>query len=238
LPSLREACPGVGPALFTILAARPECGKTALWVHFVAGPDGFAEQGAKIDIYVNEEPAIRTQMRAVSSFTGMTEAEIRNDIPRAKVMWDKIKGNINIFDSVGLTIDELDARVAKRHPDIVIVDTLDKVHSTSNKDARDHEKLRAVYTGAREIAKRRNTAFVAISQLSIDAQDKRNVDYSMLEGSKTGKGAEADAILCMGARDEPGKELYRQINLTKNKITGRHDAINVKLNPLISRYTI
>ena len=43
---------------------------------FVAAPFGFAEQGAKIHAFINEEPAIRTQMRAISCYTGMTREEI------------------------------------------------------------------------------------------------------------------------------------------------------------------
>lgn len=235
---LKAACPGIGPALFTIIAMRPEAGKTALWTHLVAAPGGFAWQGAKIDVIINEEPAIRTKMRAVCAATGMTEAEIRNDLPRAKEIWNQIKANINMYDAVGMTLEELDAHVVRTSPDILIVDQLDKVRSTSSKDARTDEKLREVYTGSREIAKRRSTAVVGISQLSADAHGKRNVDFSMMENSKTGKGAEADLIICGGCMDEPGKELYRQLNLSKNKITGRHDSINLKLNPLLSRYVV
>jgi hypothetical protein len=49
-----------------IAFARPETGKTAFWVSLCTGPQGFAEQGAKVHAFINEEPAIRTQMRAIS----------------------------------------------------------------------------------------------------------------------------------------------------------------------------
>ena len=42
-----------------IAFARPETGKTAFWVSLCAAPDGFAEQGAKIHAFINEEPAIK-----------------------------------------------------------------------------------------------------------------------------------------------------------------------------------
>ena len=66
----------LGGGNLMIAFARPETGKTAFWVSLCAGPNGFAEQGAKIHAFINEEPAIRTQMRAISCYTGMTREEI------------------------------------------------------------------------------------------------------------------------------------------------------------------
>ena len=59
-----------------IAFARPETGKTAFWVSFVQDQMVSAEQGAKVHAFINEEPAIRTQMRAISCYTGMTREEI------------------------------------------------------------------------------------------------------------------------------------------------------------------
>ena len=76
IPVLKENVGGIGGGNLMIAFARPETGKTAFWVSLCAGPEGFAEQGAKVHAFINEEPAIRTQMRAISCYTGMTREEI------------------------------------------------------------------------------------------------------------------------------------------------------------------
>ena len=72
IPILKDNIGGIGAGNLMIAFARPETGKTAFWVSLCAGPNGFAEQGAKIHAFINEEPAVRTQMRAISCYTGMT----------------------------------------------------------------------------------------------------------------------------------------------------------------------
>ena len=83
LMRLKENISGVGPGNLVIVFARPEVGKTAFWVNLVAGPNGFAEQGAKIHAFINEEPAVRTQMRAITCFTGLNREQISQNIDEA-----------------------------------------------------------------------------------------------------------------------------------------------------------
>jgi len=52
--ALREKLPGVAGGELCIIFARPETGKTASHVSFCYGPDGFAEQGAKVHTFVND----------------------------------------------------------------------------------------------------------------------------------------------------------------------------------------
>ena len=75
---------------------------------------------------------------------------------------------------------------------------------------------------------------MAISQLSADAQDKAYPDLSMLENSKTGKAAEADLIILIGANATMGDT--RILNLPKNKISGSHEPVVSRIIPSISRY--
>ena len=81
IPVLKQNVGGIGGGNLMIAFARPETGKTAFWVSLCAGPEGFAEQGAKVHAFINEEPAIRTQMRAISCYTGMTREEIILETP-------------------------------------------------------------------------------------------------------------------------------------------------------------
>lgn len=236
LSSLKENVNGVGEGNLAIIFARPESGKTAFWVNLVAGIDGFASQGAKVCALINEEPAIRTQMRLINAHTGMTFDEIRADMDVTKEKWAEVKQNIKILDTVDWSLDEVDEFVQKEKPDILVIDQLDKVNVKGN-FARTDEKLRAVYTGAREIAKRNNCCVIAISQASADGHGKLELTFDMMEGSKTGKAAEADVIIGVGSRNKVDTEQNaRSLYISKNKITGWHGPIACMIRPELSRY--
>ena len=236
IPDLRKLVKGVGRGNLVIVFARPETGKTAFWVSLVANRNGFASQGAKVHALVNEEPAVRTQMRLISCWTGMTKDEIVNDVDKAKEEWNKIKSNVKILDTVDWDLDQIDSHCKTHKPDILVVDQLDKV-SISGSFARTDEKLRAIYTGAREIAKRNDCCVVAVSQASAEAHGRTELSFDMMENSKTGKAAEADLIIGIGQQNTVDSEsTLLTLCDSKNKITGWHGRIDCVINPFLSRY--
>ena len=236
IPDLRRLVKGVGKGNLMIVFARPETGKTAFWVSLVANRNGFASQGAKVHALVNEEPAIRTQMRLISCWTGMTKEEITKDISLATERWNQIKSNVKIIDTVNWDLDQIDAYCDVNKPDIVIVDQLDKIGVRGN-FARTDEKLRAIYTGAREVAKRHGCCIIAISQASAEAQGRAELTFDMMENSRTGKAAEADLIIGIGQQNVVDSEaVLRTLCVSKNKITGWHGRIDCEINPILSRY--
>ena len=237
LMRLKENISGVGPGNLVIIFARPEVGKTAFWVSLVAGPNGFAEQGAKIHAFINEEPAVRTQMRAITCFTGLNKEQISENIGEAYEEWKRIKDNIEMIDTVDWTVQDIDRHCEKYNPDVVVIDQLDKIGITGSY-ARTDEKLRAIYTSAREIAKRRNCVVIAISQASADAHNRNSISFDMMENSKTGKAAEADLIIGIGSNTtaDPTNNA-RVLNVSKNKITGWHGDPSCIIDRYTSRYS-
>ena len=237
LTVLKNNISGIGPGNLMIVFARPEVGKTAFWVSLCAAPNGFAEQGAKIHAFINEEPAVRTQMRAISCFTGYNKEQIVDDIDKVHEDWIKIKDNIKMIDTVDWSLDDIDSHCEKHKPDIIVIDQLDKVN-VKGTFARTDEKLRAIYTGAREIAKRRECVVIAISQASADAHNRDHISFDMMENSKTGKAAEADLIIGIGNRtsNDPTNNM-RVLNISKNKITGWHGDPSCIIDKYLSRYT-
>ena len=240
LTSLKDNVGGIGPGNLMIAFARPEVGKTAFWVSLCAAPNGFAEQGAKIHAFINEEPAVRTQMRAISCFTGYNREQIIENIEDTQLEWVKIKDNIKMIDTVDWSLDDIDSHCEKHKPDIIVIDQLDKVN-VKGTFARTDEKLRAIYTGAREIAKRRDCVVIAISQASADADNKDHISFAMMENSKTGKAAEADLIIGIGcgrySRTDDQDNGSRILNISKNKITGYHGTPICIIDRYLSRYT-
>jgi len=237
LPTLQERITGIGDGNLTIIFARPETGKTAFWINLVAGIDGFASQGANIHALINEEPAVRTQMRLINAWTGLDREEIQENMDMATQKWAEIRQNIKLFDTVDWSIDDIDSHLAVHKPDILVIDQLDKIN-VGGTFARNDEKLRAIYTGARELAKRRNCSIIAISQASADAHNKLEISFDMMENSKTGKAAEADLVIGVGKRNDLGEASERSICVSKNKITGWHGTIHCNINDRLSRYVV
>ena len=237
LPTLQERITGIGDGNLTIIFARPETGKTAFWINLVAGMDGFASQGANIHALINEEPAVRTQMRLINAWTGLDREEIQENMDMATQKWAEIKQNIKLFDTVDWSIDDVDSHLAGHKPDILIIDQLDKVN-VGGTFARNDEKLRAIYTGTRELAKRRNCSIIAVSQASADAHNRLEISFDMMENSKTGKAAEADLVIGIGKRNDLGEASERSICISKNKITGWHGTIHCNINDRLSRYAV
>ena len=238
IPVLRDNVGGIGGGNLMIAFARPETGKTAFWVSLCTAPNGFAEQGAKIHAFINEEPAIRTQMRAISCYTGMTRDEIIQDKEMANKSWSEIKDNIAMFDTVDWSMEDIDAHCEKHKPDIIVIDQLDKVNVTGTY-ARTDEKLRQIYTSVREIAKRRDCAVIAISQASADAHNRNSISFDQMENSKTGKAAEADLIIGIGRNANTDAEnKIRTLCISKNKINGYHGEPVCTIRRAISRYEV
>lgn len=238
IAGLREKVTGIGHGEFGVFFARPETGKTAFHVSLCAAPNGFISQGASVHCIVNEEPAYRTMLRAVSAYTGKTRDEIIADPNEAKQLFQPVKGRLKYIDSVDFSVEGLDSYVRKKKPDILIVDQLDKIH-VDGSFARTDERLKAIYVYAREIAKRNGIAVIGISQASADAEGKTILSMDQLENSRTGKAAEADIIIGIGkspmsndGEDSPA----RTINVLKNKITGWHGVIPCLLRGTLSRY--
>ena len=177
-------------------------------------------------------------MRIINAHTGMTKDEIVDNMELAKDKWKDIKDNVKLMDTVDWTLDDVNAHCEQHKPDILIIDQLDKVNVVGN-FSRTDEKLRAVYTGAREVAKRHECCVIAISQASADAHGKTSISFDMMENSKTGKAAEADLIIGIGKHGSlDSLDTTRVLCISKNKISGYHGEITCNIEPQLSRYRV
>jgi hypothetical protein len=82
-----------------------------------------------------------------------------------------------------------------------------------------------------------------MSQLSADAEGRIDLNQSMMEGSRTGKAAEADLMILIAknpntnvAGEEEDNE--RHINVVKNKLTGWHGRVKCQLEYKTARYVV
>ena len=242
VPGLREMWQGVSPGLLVVGAARPNTGKTSSLAYMCSGAGGFIEQGAKVVVFANEEKCSRITARHMTALTGMSLSEFRkpHNVPKISAMVDKWKPNYDIVDATGQDLDWLESHIKVMQPDIVICDMADKF-LPQGKFAAAHEALKSTYIRFRILAKQYDCALFAMSQLSAEAEGKIIVNQSMLEGSKTGKAAEADLMFCLTknpmVEGQDQDDNQRHWCIVKNKLSGRHGSIHNYIDPYTATFS-
>ena len=241
VPSLTRKVEGVNAGHLIEVGARPNTGKTSFHASLIAAPNGFAHQGAKCVILCNEEASHRVGARYLTAATGMTIQEVKANPSRARDKYEAVKKNIKIKDASNRDMAWVESVCKSYKPDIVILDMGDKFARTGG-FARPDEALKANAIYARQIAKSHNCAIFYMSQLSADAEGKVLLNQSMMEGSRTGKAAEADLMVLIAknpvvdGQDE--EDTQRHLNVVKNKLSGWHGVVHCELEYKTARYTV
>lgn len=234
IPDLITHASGIGPGIFKAVFARVEVGKTAYAVSIAASPNGFAEQGAVVNFYCNEEKAIRTKARAVMAYTGMPFMELSVNLDEAKEKYKKVSDNLKFFDCKGKNIIDIEAHIKKHKPDIVIIDQLDKI-DVFGSFAREDERLGELYIRFRDILTKYDCGGIGMSQSNADGEDKTLLRTTNMANARTSKAAECDVLVGIG-KSSNLNERTRVLNLIKNKVTGSHAEVVCQLIPELSRY--
>ena len=240
IPSLKQRVEGISGGHLVIIGARPNTGKTSFHASLIASEGGFARQGAKCIVLCNEESYERVGARYLSAATDMSMEEVKGNYALASNKYKPVHDNIKIYDSTGKDMNWVEALTKAYQPDILVLDMGDKF-ATRNSDKADvYLKDAAIH--ARNISKQYGCAIIWMSQLSAVAEGKVFVDQSMMEGSKTGKAAEADLMVLISknpqqieGQDE--QDNVRHLNIAKNKLRGGwHGKVTCTLDGERSRY--
>tara|TARA_R100001443_G_scaffold79030_1_gene86214 strand:+ start:960 stop:2183 length:1224 start_codon:yes stop_codon:yes gene_type:complete len=239
VPTLTRKVEGVNAGHLIEIGARPNTGKTSFHASLIASPQGFAHQGANCIVLCNEEGYHRVGARYLTAATGMTMKEIKDNPTKARDLYAPVKERIKIKDATGRDMAWVESICKTFKPDIVLLDMGDKFAKTAG-FARTDEALKANAVHARMIAKQHECAIFYMSQLSADAEGKVLLNQSMMEGSRTGKAAEADLMVLI-AKNPPvdGQEeedAQRHLNVVKNKLTGWHGVVHCELDYKTARY--
>ena len=239
IPSLSRKVAGVNAGHLIEVGARPNTGKTSFHARMIAGINGFARQGAKCVILCNEEAAHRVGARYLTAASGMTVGEIQHNMIKAGDAYSPVRDNIKIKDATSRDMSWVESVCKTFKPDILVLDMGDKFAKMGG-FARADEALKVNAIHARQIAKEYQCAVFYMSQLSAEAEGKIILNQSMMEGSRTGKAAEADLMLLVSKnpmKNEGDEEdLQRHINVVKNKLTGWHGIVTCELNYEVGRY--
>ena len=239
IPSVTRKVEGVSGGQLIEVGARPNTGKTSFHASLIASPGGFAHQGAKCVILCNEEPTHRVGARYLTAAAGMSAREVRDNMNKAKALYEPVMNNIKIKEAGGRDMAWVESVCKSYRPDILVLDMGDKF-GVQGSFARQDEALKACAIYARQIAKTYDCAVFYMSQLSAEAEGRTTLNQSMMEGSRTGKAAEADLMILIGKSPSvEGQEEdspLRHVNIVKNKLNGWHGMVNCELNYLTARY--
>ena len=240
IPSLTRKVDGINAGHLIEIGARPNTGKTSFHASLIASPNGFAHQGAKCVILCNEEGYHRVGARYLTAATGMTVHDVKKNPSEAQAKYKPVFDNIKIRDASDRDMAWVESVCKAYQPDILVLDMGDKFARTGG-FARQDEALKANAIHARQIAKSYNCAVLYMSQLSAEAEGKIILNQSMMEGSRTGKAAEADLMLLIAknpqVEGQEEEDIQRHVNVVKNKLSGWHGSIHCELDYKTARYT-
>jgi len=241
IASLTRKVEGVNAGHLIEIGARPNTGKTSFHASIIAAPGGFAHQGANCIILCNEEAYHRVGARYLTAATGMTMQEVKANPTKARDLYSPVKERIKIKDATGRDMNWVESICKAYKPDVVLLDMGDKFAKTSG-FSRPDEALKANAVHARMIAKQHECAVFYMSQLSADAEGKIILNQSMMEGSRTGKAAEADLMVLIAknppVQGQDEEDIQRHLNIVKNKLTGWHGSVHCNLEYKTARYTV
>jgi hypothetical protein len=239
IPTLTRKVEGINAGHLIEVGARPNTGKTSFHASLVAGPNGFAWQGARVVVLCNEEGYHRVAHRYITAATGMDKFEIVKNKQEAMRVFGQIRENIMFKDATGRDMNWVESVCKSYKPDVVILDMGDKFARTAG-FSRPDEALKANAIQARQIAKQQECAMFYMSQLSAEAEGKVVLNQAMMEGSRTGKAAEADLMIMISknptVEGQEEEDNQRHINVVKNKLSGWHGIVHTDLEYKIARY--
>ena len=239
IPTVARKIEGVSAGQLIEVGARPNTGKTSFHASLIAAPNGFAHQGAKCIVLCNEEPTHRVGARYLTAAAGMSAREVKENMSKAKSLYAPVMNNIKIKEASGRDMNWVESVAKTYRPDVLVLDMGDKFKAEGG-FARQDEALKACAIHARQIAKAYDCAVFYMSQLSAEAEGRSQLNQSMMEGSRTGKAAEADLMILIGksptVEGQEEDSPLRHMNIVKNKLNGWHGMVNCELDYLTARY--
>ena len=142
VPSLLRKIEGVNAGHLIEIGARPNTGKTSFHASLIAGPEGFARQGAKCVVLCNEEANHRVVHRYITAATGMDKYQVVEQKEKAMSLYGSVRDNIKFKDVTGRDMSWVESMCKSVRPDIVVLDMGDKF-AVTNGFARQDEALKA-----------------------------------------------------------------------------------------------
>ncbi|WP_175960155.1 DnaB-like helicase C-terminal domain-containing protein [Burkholderia pyrrocinia] len=217
---------------FIVFAGRPDKGKTtgiSSEITYMAGQfdSYYGENSGRHVIWMNNEgPGRRIVQRTYQSALNATMGELirMSNNGALKDKYAEAVGGVDrirIMDIHDFWNYEVEDIMRRCPPGLVVMDMVDNIKfggQALNGGQRTDQLLEAQYQWARLMAVKYDTPIIATSQISADGDGLQFPTLPMLKDSKTGKQGAADAIITLGAVNDPFYASSRWIGMTKNKL--------------------
>lgn len=221
---------GVRPGHHILVFAPTEMGKTLVVINMVAG---FTMQGLRTLYVGNEDPVADLQMRYCSRLTNFNKREILANPVEAQRRLDKRNYKNVIFAPLAPgTFSKIRNLVNKFNPQVVVLDQLRNLDVSSENRTQALEKAA---TEARNLAKSMGVVVISVSQAADSASGKRILHRGDVDSSNIGIPGQMDVMIGIGADEEMEKMGMRMLSFPKNKISGSHNAIEIVIDPQLSK---
>jgi replicative DNA helicase len=246
LSCLNENMRGLRPGDFLVVAGRPDRGKTTFLASELTWMARQLPEDRNVIWLNNEGKGERIVPRLYQAALGvhmstMGEMHKRGElVPAYREQVGRLD-RIRVHDVHGANTRQIETILDTAAPGIVVFDMLDHITGSIGSGARADTVLEEVYKWARERAVKYDCVVIATSQISNDGDGMQFPLLGHLKDSKTGKQGTADALIMIGASNDPSLCNSRYISLPKNKLrpegaTGDPRA-EVHYQPQIARYT-
>jgi hypothetical protein len=221
----------------TLIYAPPECGKTATAINlaYSTACTKRSRPGCKTLYIGNEESDDMYLNRMLCRFTQWTREEVEAD-PEGAMAVARQRGWANLIFvhmSPG-SIPQVQKLILEHMPDVVIIDQLANLLLGQGKEPEKTQLLERNAYAMRMFYSKHKIAGVSMSQADEKAIGKLHLTIKDVYYSNIGVQGQVDAMIGIGMNDSYAASNRRVLNITKNKLGGKHTHIVVQLYPEIS----
>ncbi len=223
----------------TLVYAPPETGKTAFAINtaYAIACNKRTRKGDTCLYIGNEEAADMYLMRLLCRFTQWDAEEVQADREGAMVLARKRGwGNLIFVHLSPGTVAQVQSLILEHKPKVCIIDQLSNLILGKGKEPEKTQLLEKLAYAMRMFYSRNKVAGVSMSQADEKAIGKLYLTIKDVYYSNIGVQGQTDAMVGIGMNAEYQASGRRILNITKNKLGGKHIAIPVQLNQKISAF--
>ncbi len=220
IPDLDKSTGGLHKGEYTILAARPSVGKTALGIQIAVN---LARKGVTVQCFSREMSQVQLALRMIASQGSLDGFRLRTgNITDGE--WQKIMHTINTLFNYPLYIDDSTAnmpdirsvcrdKLLNANLGVVVIDYLQLLQSVKKADTRERE-VADISRAIKEMTLEFNVPIIVLSQLNRSASNRRPTLENLRESGSIEQ--DADNVIFLHKPDEKDvepedKTTYREI---------------------------
>jgi hypothetical protein len=220
---------GLLPGSHAVIYGPPESCKTALAITFTFA---LCFRGKKVLYVGNEEAKSMYLLRLKCRFCCLTEEEIMADPKTADELADSRGwGNLVFMYASHGSMEDVHKEALAHEVDVVVVDQLHNLRiNTVGRKIEGTVLLTELAYRQRAFLSKHDIAGISVTQAGDSSIGKLFLSIKDIYNSNIGVQGTADLMLGIGYNDEYAARNRRVLNITKNKIAGKHGYVVVQLD--------